>query len=162
MALTRAARTIPIRPVTRGNSPCFVGKARRDLGVTRGRVGRGSRAPRGAVAALTGPGHAGQVYELTDPRLLTFADAVAEIAQAAEREIRYLPVSLEDFAARAADHGTPAELVELLTYLFGEVLGNNPYITDGVQRALGRPPGDFTAYASRTAATGVWTPSTDR
>jgi uncharacterized protein YbjT (DUF2867 family) len=112
-----------------------------------------------AVAALTEPGHAGQVYELTSPRLLTFADAVAEIAKAADREIRYIPVSLEDYAAGAADHGIPAEFVGFLTYLFSEVLGNNPYVTDGVQRALGRPPRDFADYAAHTAATGVWNPT---
>jgi len=115
-----------------------------------------------AVAALTEPGHAGQVYELTSPRLLTFAEAVAEIGDAAGRRIHYVPVSLEDYAAGAADHGAPAEFVEFLTYLFGEVLGNNAYVTDGVQRALGRPPRDFTDYATRTAATGVWTPDADR
>ncbi len=112
-----------------------------------------------AVAALTEPGHAGQVYELTSPRLLTFADAVAEIAKATDREIRYIPVSLEDYAAGAADHGIPAEFVGFLTYLFSEVLGNNPYVTDGVQRALGRPARDFADYAAQTAATGVWTPT---
>jgi uncharacterized protein YbjT (DUF2867 family) len=115
-----------------------------------------------AVAALTEPGHAGQVYELTSPRLLTFADAVAEIGQAADRPIRYLPVSLEDYAAGAADHGVPAEIVEFLTYLFREVLGNSAYVTDGVERALGRPPRDFTDYATRTAATGIWTPPAGR
>ena len=35
-----------------------------------------------AVAALTDHSHVGEVYELTGPRLLTFADAVEEIAQA--------------------------------------------------------------------------------
>jgi uncharacterized protein YbjT (DUF2867 family) len=34
-----------------------------------------------AVAALTQDGHAGQVYELSGPRLLTFAEAVTEIAR---------------------------------------------------------------------------------
>jgi uncharacterized protein YbjT (DUF2867 family) len=112
-----------------------------------------------AVAALTEPGHAGQVYELTSPRLLTFADAVAEIGKAAGRQIRYIPVSLDDYAASAADHGMPADIVRFLTYLFSEVLGNNAYVTDGVQRVLGRPPRDFADYAAQTAATGVWTPS---
>jgi uncharacterized protein YbjT (DUF2867 family) len=93
--------------------------------------------------------------------LLTFPDAVAEIATATGREIRYIPVSLEDYAAGAVDHGTPAELVEFLTYLFGDVLGNRPYVTDGVQRALGRPPRDFADYAAETAASGVWTPSAE-
>ena len=41
-----------------------------------------------AVAALTEDGHAGQVYELTGPRLLTFAEAVDEIASATGRAIR--------------------------------------------------------------------------
>jgi uncharacterized protein YbjT (DUF2867 family) len=112
-----------------------------------------------ATAALTEPGHAGQVYELTSPRLLTFADAVAEIAKAADQEIRYIPVSLDDYVTAAADYGVPAEIVGFLTYLFSDVLGNNPYVTDGVQRALGRPPRDFGDYAAQTAATGVWTPS---
>jgi uncharacterized protein YbjT (DUF2867 family) len=115
-----------------------------------------------AVAALTEPGHVGQVYELTSPRLLTFADAVAEIATAAGREIRYIPVSLEDYAAGAADQGIPADIAEFLTYLFREVLGNSAYVTDGVQRALGRPPRDFADYAAQAAATGVWTQPADR
>src|SRR5215210_5268087 len=38
-----------------------------------------------AVAALTEDGHGGRLYELTGPRLLTFAEAVGEIAQAAGR-----------------------------------------------------------------------------
>jgi uncharacterized protein YbjT (DUF2867 family) len=60
-----------------------------------------------AVAALTGEGHAGRLYELTGPRSLTFAQAAAEIAGATGREIRYVPVSLEEHAAEAAEHGVP-------------------------------------------------------
>jgi uncharacterized protein YbjT (DUF2867 family) len=114
-----------------------------------------------AVAALTEPGHAGQVYELTSPRLLTFADAVAEIAKAAGREIRYVQVPIEAYAAGAAAQGIPAEVVGFLTYLFGEILGNRAFVTDGVERALGRPARDFADYAAQAAATGIWTPSTE-
>jgi uncharacterized protein YbjT (DUF2867 family) len=109
-----------------------------------------------AVAALTDDRHIGELYELTSPRLLTFRDAVGEIAKASGREIRYVPVSVEEYAAGAAEYGVPAEFVEFLTYLFTEVLGNNPYLTDGVQRALGREPRDFSVYARETAASGVW------
>ena len=110
-----------------------------------------------AVAALTEDGHVGQLYEVTGPRLLTFAEAVAEIGEAAGREIRYVPVSQEEFAAAAVDQGVPAEFIELLAYLFGEVLdGRNAHVTDGVQRALGRPPKDFRDFARDAAATGVW------
>jgi len=115
-----------------------------------------------AVAALTEPGHAGQVYELTSPRLLSFPEAIAEIAKASGRDITYVPVSVEDYATGAAEHGVPAELVEFLTYLFSDVLGNKAYVTDDVQRALGRPARDFTDHASRTAATGIWTQAADR
>jgi hypothetical protein len=47
--------------------------------------------------------------------------------------------------------------VTLLTYLFTEVLdGRNAHLTDGVRRALGREPKDFSDYVRDTAATGVW------
>ena len=66
-----------------------------------------------AVAALTEPGHAGQVYELTSPRLLSFPEAVAEIAKASGRDITYVPVSVQEYAAGAAEQGVPAELVDV-------------------------------------------------
>ena len=110
-----------------------------------------------AVAALTEEEHAGKLYELTGPRSLTFAETAAEIAEAAGRKIRYESVSLEEHAAEAAEHGVPAEVVELLTYLFSEVVdGRNADTTDGVRRALGREPRDFRDYAREAASTGVW------
>ena len=46
----------------------------------------------------------------------------------------------------------PGEVLELLTYLFREGLdGRNADTTDGVERALGRPPRDFAAYARGAA-----------
>jgi uncharacterized protein YbjT (DUF2867 family) len=110
-----------------------------------------------AVAALTEDRHIGQLYELTGPRLLTFTEAVAEIAKAAGREVRYVPVSIEEYAAAAAEQGVPNEVIDLLTYLFREVLdGRNAHLADGVQRALGRKPRDFADYARDAAASGVW------
>lgn len=110
-----------------------------------------------AVAALTEDGHTGQMYELTGPRLLTFADAVGEIAEATGREIRYVPVSTQEYAAAAAEQGLPGDVIDLLAYLFGEVLdGRNAHLADGVQRALGREPRDFADYARDAAASGVW------
>ncbi|GGM42652.1 NmrA family transcriptional regulator [Micromonospora sonchi] len=110
-----------------------------------------------AVAALTEDGHAGQLYELTGPRLLTFADAVGEIARATGRRIDFVPVSVEEYTKALDAEGVPGEVVELLTYLFTTVLdGRNARLADGVQRALGRPPRDFADYAKATAATGTW------
>ena len=110
-----------------------------------------------AVAALTEDRHAGQLYELTGPRLLTFAEAVGEIAKATGREISYVQVSPEEYASALAEADLPAEFVWLVNYLFTTVLdGRNAHLTDGVQRALGREPRDFADYARATAAAGVW------
>ena len=109
-----------------------------------------------AVAALTDDGHAGEVYELTGPTSLTFAEAVEEIARAAGRDVRYVAVPLEEYMGLAADTVPPTYLA-LLAYLFREVLdGRNAIPADGVRRALGREPRDFGEYARRAAATGVW------
>ena len=103
-----------------------------------------------AVAALTEDGHVGKLYEMTGQRLLTFADAVAEIAKACDRNIRYQQVSVEEYEV-------PSEFVWLLKYLFSNVLdGRNAHITDGVRRALARPPRDFGDYVRETAAAGGW------
>ena len=110
-----------------------------------------------AVAALTEDGHAGQVYEVTGPRLLTFDEAVDEIAAASGRAIRYVQIPPEAFAAGVAEAGLPDDVAWLLGYLFDTVLdGRNAHLTDGVQRALGREPRDFGEYAREVAATGVW------
>jgi uncharacterized protein YbjT (DUF2867 family) len=112
-----------------------------------------------AVAALMDSRHAGQLYEVTGPRLLTFADAVAEIASATGRPIQYRPITVDAFAAGAREVGVPEEFVSLLSYLFGEVLdGRNASLSDGVVRALDRAPRDFTEYARDAEAAGAWTP----
>ncbi len=110
-----------------------------------------------AVAALTEEGHAGQVYEVTGPRLLTFTEAVEEIARASGREIQYIQIPHDAFAAGIAESGAPDDIVWLLDYLFSTVLdGRNAYVCDGVQRALGREPTDFAEYVRRIADSGVW------
>jgi uncharacterized protein YbjT (DUF2867 family) len=67
-----------------------------------------------AVAALTDDRHVGQLYELTGPRLLTFPEAVEEIARAAGREIRYLQVSPEKYSFLLAEQHVPADQVSLI------------------------------------------------
>jgi uncharacterized protein YbjT (DUF2867 family) len=110
-----------------------------------------------AVAALTEDGHAGQVYELTGPRLLTFADAVGEIAAATGRDVRFVPISMAEFESALVAEDVPRDIVALLRFLFTEVLdGRNEHVTDGVRRALGRAPRDFRDYARETAASGAW------
>ncbi|RFM26765.1 NAD(P)H-binding protein [Deminuibacter soli] len=108
-----------------------------------------------AVAALTQPGHANQLYEVTGPRLLTFREAVAEIAAATDRAIQYEQVSSEAYASMLNEYGVPADVTALLSYLFSEVLdGRNAATTNGIQRALGRLPRDFRQFLQSAVATG--------
>lgn len=110
-----------------------------------------------AVAALTEEGHNGQVYELTGPRLLTFEEAISDIARATGRSIQYQPLPIDAYKSALLEHGVPQEYVDLITHLFTETLdGRNAHVSDGVERAIGRKPTDFAEYARKTAAAGVW------
>lgn len=110
-----------------------------------------------AFAALTQPGHAYQLYDITGPRALSFADAVGEIAAATGRDIRFTQVSPEAYAAELRRLEMPKDYADLVMYLLTTVLdGRNTPLADGVERALGRPPRDFSDYVRRTAATGIW------
>lgn len=110
-----------------------------------------------AVAALTEYGHNGEIYEVTGPRMLTFTEVAREISHAAGREVQFVQIPKEAFAAAISDSGAPEKIAWLLNYLFDTVLdGRNAHLRDGVHRALGREPIDFAEYARRTAASGVW------
>jgi uncharacterized protein YbjT (DUF2867 family) len=89
---------------------------------------------------------------VTGPRLLTFADAVATLGEKMGRDVRFGSVSIDGYVATLAEYDVPTEVIELLKYLFTSVLdGRNASVADGVQRALGRPPRDFTDFASDIA-----------
>lgn len=109
------------------------------------------------VAALTQNGHEGKLYEVTGPRLLSFREAIGEIAQSIGKEIPYVELSVHDYIAQLATYGVPKEIIELLSYLFTEVLdGRNQSIANGVEQALGRKPKDFLTYINETKTRGIW------
>lgn len=109
------------------------------------------------VAALTEEGHKGELYEVSGPRLMTFAEMSAELSRATGREIRHIPISFEEFHANIAQAGG-AFVADVFTAIARETLdGRNAHITDGVMRALGRGPRDFAGFARAAARTGAWT-----
>ncbi|MEO0603409.1 MAG: NAD(P)H-binding protein [Myxococcota bacterium] len=110
-----------------------------------------------AVAALTDPRHDGEVYEVTGPRLVWLSEAVATVAAASGREVRFESLEPAAYVEYLVGAQVPRPLAAFLADLFPMTLdGRNTYVTDGVQRALGRPPRDFTAYARDAAAAGAW------
>lgn len=106
-----------------------------------------------AVAALTRPGHEGEVYELTGPRSLTFGEVARVLAAAAGRPVAFVPVTRDEWVAGAVGAGVPEPLAAALGDLFAEVLdGRNVAPADGVRRALGRPAADFADVAAAAGA----------
>ena len=110
-----------------------------------------------ALAALIEPGHSGEIYEVTGPRLMSFADVASDLSDATGRPVEYSQIPHDAFVGHIRESGAPEEVVWIMDYLFSTVLdGRNSYVTDGVQRALGRPPKDFADYAREIEKTGVW------
>ncbi|WP_432547331.1 Rossmann-fold NAD(P)-binding domain-containing protein [Kineococcus sp. SYSU DK004] len=109
-----------------------------------------------AVEVLLGGRHRGAVLELSGPRPLSFADVAAELTRASGHEVRYVPSTRDACAAELVAQGLPAELADLFALVLD---GRNATPTGDVERVLGRPPRDFTDYATATADTGVWSPA---
>ncbi|MEU0309636.1 NmrA family transcriptional regulator [Streptomyces cyaneofuscatus] len=109
------------------------------------------------VAALTGDGHAGAVYELTGPRSLTFEEAAEELGRAAGRPVRYVPVSAPAYAEVLEGFGVSGPEAGFLAELFATLLdGHNSASTDDVKRVLGREAKEFTAFTREAARGGAW------
>ncbi len=108
------------------------------------------------VAALTEEGHLGERYEVTGPRLMTFAEMAAALSTTLGRTIRHVPITFEDFHANVAASGDTF-VADVFTAIARETLdGRNAHTTDGVERALGRKPRDFAEFAQTAMAAGAW------
>ncbi|MEM9628099.1 MAG: NAD(P)H-binding protein [Pseudomonadota bacterium] len=109
------------------------------------------------VAALTEDRHSGELYEVTGPRLMTFAQMADMLSSATGRTIQHIPISFDDFHAGIAKAGDDF-VADVFTAIARETLdGRNAHVTDGVERALGRAPRDFSDFARSAARTGAWT-----
>lgn len=109
------------------------------------------------AAALTDESLRNRSFEVTGPRAITFAEAVAEIAAASGRDIPYRQIPMDAFVEFLRQAELPQEVIGFMTILFDEVLdGRNVTTANGVEEALGRKPGDFSDYVHQAAAAGAW------
>ncbi|MDY7088454.1 MAG: NAD(P)H-binding protein [Actinomycetota bacterium] len=106
-----------------------------------------------AAAALVDERHAGRVYDVTGPRLLTFHDAAAMLAEASGRPVRYVPLTDAQFRTALAGHPYGEFLADLCAEVFD---GRNAHLGTGVQDATGREPRDFADYCAAAKAAGSW------
>ncbi|WP_051821520.1 NAD(P)H-binding protein [Streptomyces sp. NRRL F-5065] len=110
-----------------------------------------------AAAALTEAGHDGEVYELSGPRALGIADVLDEIAKATGTRAAYVPVEESVFRAGLVAEGLPEEEAALWTDAMKPIrTSREAPVTDGVQRALGRPPRDIADFVRDASAAGAW------
>lgn len=108
------------------------------------------------VAALTEGGHIGERYEVTGPRLMTFAEMAEVFSRTLGRHIQHIPITFEDFHANVAASGGDF-VAEVFTQIARETLdGRNAHTADGVERALGRKPRDFAEFAQTAMAANAW------
>jgi len=110
-----------------------------------------------AVAALTQPRLRNQLFEVSGPRAMTFAQCVEEISHATGYPVSYSQITIEAFIQALRDQGAPAEVQWLMRELFTVVFdGRNSKVVSGVEDALGRPATDFSEYLRKAIATGAW------
>ncbi|MEV0170276.1 NAD(P)H-binding protein [Streptomyces sp. NPDC050803] len=110
------------------------------------------------VAALaSGERYVGRTLEVTGPRLLSFRQAVAEVAAATGTGLTYTPVPARAYGEALTGFGVPQEEAEFLVEVFEGLLdGRNARLTDGVREVLGREPRDFSDFVREAAAAGAW------
>ncbi len=103
----------------------------------------------------------GQTITVTGPQKRTFKEVVEIMAEATNKQIQFMPISINEFKDGMRKAGLPDSYVWLFGYLFQEVLGNpeNQEVSDDVAKVLGRSAKDFETFAKQTAATGIWNQS---
>ncbi|MFE1249576.1 NmrA family NAD(P)-binding protein [Streptomyces sp. NPDC058735] len=111
------------------------------------------------VTALTaGDRYAGRILTVSGGQLLTFGEAVAEIARATGRPLTYRAVGTHEYGGALAGFGMPPEEVAAMTAIFDTLLdGRNAHLSDGVREVLGRAPRAFSDFVREEAAAGTWT-----
>ncbi len=107
-----------------------------------------------AAAVLAGEGHENKAYEITGPELISMRDLCALATEETGREVKFVPISDEQFDADLAAAGVPEEYEEgmdtpgvgtssrrdILSYEQG-VRGNwFALLSDDVEKLTGRKP----------------------
>ncbi|AOS64395.1 SDR family oxidoreductase [Actinoalloteichus hymeniacidonis] len=93
-----------------------------------------------ARAVLTGDGHAGRVYDITGPQLLTLAQTAQVLETFAHRPIGYQNQTLADARASRAGQGESWEIEGWITSYAAIATGEMAVRNDVVKRLTGRDP----------------------
>jgi uncharacterized protein YbjT (DUF2867 family) len=104
----------------------------------------------GAAAArvLTGKGHEGKAYELTGAELLTYPQCASILSRVLGREVKYVPITPEQYKQAVLAAGMPPVYVEALVDLDRYYAsGGMAKVTPTVKELTGRDPIRFEQFA---------------
>ncbi|MGW0436757.1 NAD(P)H-binding protein [Micromonospora sp. NPDC003197] len=104
-----------------------------------------------AAATLHGNGHAGRVYELTGPALVTPRQRVAAIANALGEPIQFTEQTRDEARAQMLQF-MPEPVADGTLDIIGDPLDAEQRISPDVERVLGRAPRAFADWAQRHVA----------
>ena len=105
-----------------------------------------------AAAALTQDGHEGATYTLTGPAAVTHAEMASALSAALGREITFIDVPPEAFAASLRGVLPPWQVEGLLEDYAHYRRGEAAAVSTAVADVTGRPPRDVTQFATDYAS----------
>ncbi|GHC72670.1 SDR family oxidoreductase [Streptomyces flavofungini] len=104
-----------------------------------------------AAATLREPGHAGRVYELTGPALITPRQQTEALAAALAEPVRFTELTREQAHAQLL-HFMPAPVADTTLAILGTPTPGETRVSPDVERVLGRAPHPYATWAARNAA----------
>ncbi|MBB0245428.1 NAD(P)H-binding protein [Streptomyces alkaliphilus] len=107
----------------------------------------------GAVAAvaLLEDGHAGEVYNLTGPEVLTPRQRVALLSRELDRDIAFVPIPHDRAVERLVAGGVSPEEAEYVIGWYAAPPGTATTVDDTVERVTGRPARTFEQWVAEYA-----------
>lgn len=99
------------------------------------------------VASMTEARHTEKLYEVTGPELLSFRDIAQRFSIVLDDIVAFERISMEEFQENLQKANVDPGAIEMLSYLFNEVLdGRNAYCSQGVLQALDKPARNFNQF----------------
>jgi uncharacterized protein YbjT (DUF2867 family) len=109
------------------------------------------------TVALLDESYTGQTIPISGPRPLTMTEIAEVLSTATGRSITYVDLEPEQHVRELVEQGLTQEDAEAVRDLFAVIRNHrSEYVSDGVQKVLGRESRDFAAWTRETAMTGVW------
>ena len=110
-----------------------------------------------AAAVLASGGYDGATVDLSGPEAVSFPEAAAILSSVSGTPVRFEDESDRDHVARLRAWGTPEGYIGWRMAMLGGIRrGADAYLSDGVQRVLGRQPAGFREWAQREVPSSAW------